>query len=88
MAIWAFLSAFKWQKPLSLNGCVACAGRPDLAEPAHVSIATAAEVAVLLPASHWICGGLRGRSFEERGLLVRFQVRHIFPAESSACTLC
>lgn len=87
MAIWAFLSAFRWQKPLSLDRRVACAGRPDLAEPAHVSIATAAEVAVLLPASHWIYG-LRGRSFEERGLLVRYQVRHIFPAESSACTLC
>ena len=83
MAVRALLSITNGISPSSLKRCVACAGRPDLAEPAHVSVATAAEVAVLLPSSHWICG-LRGRSFEERGLLVRYQVRHILPAESSA----
>jgi len=50
------------------------AGRPDLAEPEHVVTAAAAELPALFPASHWITD-LRGRSFEDRGMVVRYRVR-------------
>lgn len=39
-----------------------------------MATATAEEVAAILPASHYITA-LRGRSFEERGMVVRYQVR-------------